>query len=83
MIGDEVHPSQVHGLVAAVEADVPLFGLARVSGRPDDQPLDVVEDPLVFGVRIGHAEDSLVARGVPKKGLRYVTRLMLCGDWNG
>ena len=54
LIGDEVHPAHVHGLVAAVEANVALFGLARVPRRADDQALDVVEDALVFRVAVGH-----------------------------
>ena len=60
MIRDEVHPSKVHCLITSVEANVALFGLARMSRRPDDQPLYIVEDALVLRVRIGHA-DSLVA----------------------
>ena len=52
LVGDEVHPPQVHGLVAAIEANVALFGLARVSWRPDDQPLNVVEDALQVDVRL-------------------------------
>ena len=40
----KVHPAQVHGLVAAVEADVALLGLARVAGRTDHQALDVGQD---------------------------------------
>ena len=50
LVGDEVHPPQVHGLVAAIEANVSLFGLARVSRRPDDKSLDVAEDALVLRV---------------------------------
>ena len=41
LICDEVDSAQVHGFVAAVEANVALFGLSRVARRPYHQPLDV------------------------------------------
>ena len=50
LIGDEVHPAHVHRLVASIEANVTLFGLARVTGRPNDQPLYVIENPFVLRV---------------------------------
>ena len=58
MVGDEVDPAEVHGLVAAVEADVALLGLARVARRPDHQPLDVGQDALVLRVRVGGHRDG-------------------------
>ena len=54
LVGDEVHPAQVHRLMASIEAYVAFFGLPRMSRRPDDQPLDVIKDALVLRVRIGH-----------------------------
>ena len=56
LVGDEADLAQVHGLVAAVEADVALPGLARVSRRPDDLALDVGQHALVLrvGAGVGH-----------------------------
>ena len=62
LIGDEVNPPEVHGLVAAVEADVAFLGLARVSRRTDDQPLDIGQDSLVLGVGVGHGDPVSVLR---------------------
>lgn len=61
LVGDKVHPAHVHGLVAAVEANVALFGLARVSRGPDDQPLYVIQYALVLAVSVGHDFGALVA----------------------
>ena len=72
LVGDEVHSAQVHCLVASVEANVAFFGLSSVARRPDYQPLDVVQNPLVFRIGIGHADDSsrLLARLKTQKQLQ-------------
>ena len=57
LVGDEVDPAKVHGLVCSVEADVSFLGLARVSGRPYHQSVDVAEDALIFRVRVGASHD--------------------------
>ena len=54
LIGDEVHPSHVHGFVAAIEANVALFGLSRMSRRADDQSLDIIENALILRVTVSH-----------------------------
>ena len=55
---DEVHPPEVHGFVAAVEADVAFLGLARVARWADHQPLDVGQNALVLGVGV-HSVSSV------------------------
>ncbi len=54
LVGNKVHASEIHGLVAAVEADVAFFCFSRVARWSDHQPLDVIKDALVLGVRVGH-----------------------------
>ena len=64
LVGDEVDPAKVHGLVSSVEADVSFLGLARVSGRPYDQSVDVAEDALIFRVRVGASHPVAVAQAL-------------------
>ncbi len=54
LVGNKVHTSHVHGLVAAIEANVAFFGLAGVTRRSNDQTLNIIEDSLVLRVRVGH-----------------------------
>ena len=58
LVGDEVHSSKVHGLVATIEADVAFFGLSSVTRRPDDQAVDVGKNALILGVGVSTGHGS-------------------------
>ena len=72
MIGDEIHSAEIHGFITSIKTDVTAFGLTSVSRRTYDQTLDVVEDALIFGVRITH--DHLL-RKISVDDLQLLTQI--------
>ena len=73
MIGDEIHSAEIHGFITSIKTDVTAFGLTGVSRRTYDQTLDVVEDALIFGVRITH--DDHLLRKISVDDLQLLTQI--------